>query len=208
MEETEIYDVNTSEELLAKLRSYTVVPDDDNIRYKQKIKETLLNCPELLYALDGGATANLFDEDGNIVEDGWDEYFGMRSLIRPCLSFPETQTEKKAYVTYDTSFTEEPRYNTVDKYALITFRICVYNEFNIEPTTGIARHDLIGSIIRERFNWSNIFGRQCKLVSDKPGASDTNYVTRTLTFQVVSTNGIYQTDKNGVTSTINYRLRK
>ena len=39
MEETEIYDVNTSEELLAKLRSYTVVPDDDNIRYKQKIKK-------------------------------------------------------------------------------------------------------------------------------------------------------------------------
>ena len=136
-----------------------------------------------------------------------DSYPNLQALYRADDDNTEVLYLKNATATIS-SFTEEPRYNKVDKYALITFRICVYHEFNIEPTTGIARHDLIGSIIRERFNWSNIFGRQCKLVSDKPGASDTNYVTRTLTFQVVSTNGIYQTDKNGVTSTINYRLRK
>ena len=38
-------------DLLNKLRAYASTPDDETIQYKEKIKQTLLKCPELLYAL-------------------------------------------------------------------------------------------------------------------------------------------------------------
>ena len=43
--------LTTKEELLNKLRAYADTPDDDNIRIKEQIKDTFLNCPELLYAI-------------------------------------------------------------------------------------------------------------------------------------------------------------
>ena len=42
----------TKNDLLQKLRSYAYTPDDDVIRFKEKVKEKLLKCPELLYALN------------------------------------------------------------------------------------------------------------------------------------------------------------
>ena len=44
--------LTTKEDLLDKLRAYANNPDDDNIKYKDIIKKALLNCPELLYALN------------------------------------------------------------------------------------------------------------------------------------------------------------
>lgn len=44
-------EIKTKQELLDKLRAYASTPDDENIRYKNTIKNTLLSCPELLYAL-------------------------------------------------------------------------------------------------------------------------------------------------------------
>ena len=42
----------TKDDLLNKLRAYCETPDDETIRYKNKIKNALLYCPELLYAMD------------------------------------------------------------------------------------------------------------------------------------------------------------
>ena len=57
----------TKDDLLEKLREYRTSPDDENIYYKQKIKNALLTCPELLYALhEEKYEDELFDDDGNI----------------------------------------------------------------------------------------------------------------------------------------------
>ena len=50
----------------------------------------------------------------------------------------------------------------------------------MDELTGIPRHDLIASIIRAKFNWSNILGMQLKLVYNKESITDNNYVVRTL----------------------------
>ena len=71
----------------------------------------------------------------------------------------------------------------------------------------IPRHDLIASIIRDRFNWSNIFGMQTHLISSKESTTDNNYLVRTLVFQVVDTNGIHTTTDNKTTVN-NYQLRR
>lgn len=210
----------TKDDLLNKLRTYKTTPDDENIQYKKKIEKALMLNPCLLYALnEKSLESELFDDDGNINWEWnkdtkeyeplgeWDRYFGSNSNIRPYLFIPDTQTEVKHYICYQVSFDEMPRYQDTLKYTNVTFTIFVHGNDRNDKLTGIPRHDLIASIIRERFNWSNIFGMQTHLISSKESTTDNNYLVRTLVFQVVDTNGIVNTT-NGKTSLSNYQLRR
>lgn len=206
------------DDLLLKLNLYATAPDDDNIRFKEMIKGALLTCPELLYALHNKEyESELFDDEGNInveydehgelveVYGDWSLYYN--DNIKPYLFLPETQTTSKHYLCYKAGFREIPRFNSVDKIMQVTFVVLCDNKDAIDKETGIARHDLIGSIIRERFNWSNIFGLQCKLVSNEESTTDTNYITRTLVFESTIPNSIVKTE-NGVTQFINNKVRR
>lgn len=214
----------SKEDLLNKLRAYATTPDDETTQYKEKIKQALMKSPEFLYALhEEELEEELFieteDEDGNKItvlnideETGEllgevDRYFGESSNIRPYLFIPETQTEVKHYVCYQVMFDELPRYNDTQKYTQITFTIFVNGKDREDESTGLPRHDLIASIIREKFNWSNIFGMQTHIVSSKESTTDNNFIVRTLVFQLVDTNGIVETNGKN-TSIINYNVRR
>ena len=194
--------ITNKEDLLNKLRAYADTPDDDNIRYKEKIHDALLSNAELLYALNNEELeSELFDEDDNLLIDEKtgellgevDRYFGDNSNIRPYLFIPDTQTDVKHYVCYQVAFDELPRYSNIQKYTEITFNIFVNGKDRTDKLTGIPRHDLIASIIRERFNWSNIFGMQTPLISSKESVTDNNYLVRTLIFQITDVNSITYT---------------
>lgn len=209
--------ITTKEELLNKLRAYAETPDDDNIRYKEKIHDALLSNVELLYALNNEELeSELFDEDENLLIDEEtgellgevDRYFGDNSNIRPYLFIPETQTDVKHYVCYQVMFDELPRYKNVQKYTEITFNIFVNGKDRTDKLTGIPRHDLIASIIREKFNWSNIFGMQTHLVSNKESITDNDYVVRTLIFQNTEVNSITVTPYGEMPNVINYKIRR
>ena len=202
----------TKKDLLNKLRAFASTPDDDNIRYKEKIHDELLKCPELLYALNNKELeAELFDDENNLLIDKdtgellgeVDRYFGDNSNIRPYLFIPDTQTEVQHYICYQVMFDEVPRYNNTQKYTNITFTIFVNGKDRTDRLTGIPRHDLIASIIRERFNWSNIFGTQTHLISSKENITDNNYLVRTLIFQTTDTNSITYTPLGEKTMSIN-----
>ena len=204
--------LTTKEELLDKLRAYADTPDDDNIRYKEKIHDALLSNAELLYALNNEELeSELFDEDDNLLIDEEtgellgevDRYFGDNSNIRPYLFIPDTQTDVKHYVCYQVAFDELPRYSNIQKYTEITFNIFVNGKDRTDKLTGIPRHDLIASIIRERFNWSNIFGMQTHLISSKESVTDNNYLVRTLIFQITDVNSITYTPLGEKSSYIN-----
>ena len=193
--------LTTKEELLNKLRDYVGTPDDDNIRYKEKIHDALLNNAELLYALNNeeleselfdGNELNIDEDTGELLGEV-DRYFGDNSNIRPYLFIPDTQTDVKHYVCYQVAFDGLPRYSNIQKYTEITFNIFVNGKDRTDKLTGIPRHDLIASIIRERFNWSSIFGMQTHLISSKESVTDNNYLVRTLIFQVLDLNGIVNT---------------
>ena len=208
------------EDLLNKLRAYATTPDDETTQYKEKIKQALMKSPELLYALHeeeletelycedgkGNLILNIDEETGELLGEV-DRYFGESSNIRPYLFIPETQTEVKHYVCYQVMFDELPRYNDTQKYTQITFTIFVNGKDREDESTGLPRHDLIASIIREKFNWSNIFGMQTHIISSKESTTDNNFLVRTLIFQLVDTNGIVET-KNGITSVNNYKVRR
>ena len=204
--------LTTKEDLLNKLRAYASTPDDDNIRYKEKIHDALLSNVELLYALNNEELeSELFDEDNNLLIDEEtgellgevDRYFGDNSNIRPYLFIPETQTDVKHYVCYQVMFDELPRYQNMQKYTEITFNIFVNGKDRTDKLTGIPRHDLIASIIREKFNWSNIFGMQTHLISSKESVTDNNYLVRTLIFQITDVNSITYTPLGEKSSYIN-----
>ena len=204
--------LTTKKDLLDKLRAYADNPDDDNIRYKEKIHDALLSNAELLYALNNEELeSELFDEDNNLLIDEEtgellgevDRYFGDNSNIRPYLFIPETQTDVEHYVCYQVMFDELPRYPNIQKYTEITFNIFVNGKDRTDKLTGIPRHDLIASIIREKFNWSNIFGMQTHLISSKESITDNNYLVRTLIFQITDVNSITYTQLGEKASYIN-----
>jgi hypothetical protein len=209
-------DIVTKDDLLNKLRAYTSTPDDDNTKYKKIIHDTLLKCPELLYALhETELESELFDDDGNINWDEnqnplgeWDRYFGESANIRPFLFLPDAQLDVKNYICYQVGFDELPRYSTVQKYNEITFTIYVHGQDAVDNRTGVARHDLIASILREKFNWSNIFGRQVHIISNKESTTDNKYIVRAVILQLTDVNSITNTPYNGKTSVMNYQLRR
>ena len=203
--------LTTKKELLNKLRAYADTPDDDNIRYKEKIHDALLSNAELLYALNNeeleselfdGDKLNIDKETGELLGEV-DRYFGDNSNIRPYLFIPDTQTDVKHYVCYQVAFDELPRYPNIQKYTEITFNIFVNGKDRTDKLTGIPRHDLIASIIREKFNWSNIFGMQTHLISSKESITDNNYLVRTLIFQITDVNSITYTQLGEKASYIN-----
>ena len=203
--------LTTKEELLNKLRAYADTPDDDNIRYKEKIHDALLSNAELLYALNNeeleselfdGDKLNIDEETGELLGEV-DRYFGDNSNIRPYLFIPDTQTDVKHYICYQVMFNELPRYQNIQKYTEITFNIFVNGKDRTDKLTGIPRHDLIASIIREKFNWSNIFGMQTHLISSKESVTDNNYLVRTLIFQITDVNSITYTPLGEKPSYIN-----
>ena len=194
--------LTTKEELLNKLCAYADTPDDDNIRIKEQIKDTFLNCPELLYAIHNKELeSELFDEDGNlnIDEDGnltgeVDRYFGENSNIRPFLFIPETQDEVKNYVCYQTSYSDLVRYNDKEKNLIVTFTIFVNGKDSMDKLTGIPRHDLIASIIREKFAWIGLEISTPTPFGDKESTTDNNYLVRTLQYEVTLPNSICKTE--------------
>ena len=48
----------------------------------------------------------------------------------------------------------------------------------------------ITDLIRDIFNWSNMFGMQAKLIYDQESVTDTNYSCRTLKFELIRTNSL------------------
>lgn len=187
--------IKSEKEIISQLLELKKSTDDDNIHHKERIKKAFLNCDELIYLLHNN---ELKDCDN-------DEYFG--NNILPYVIIPETQTNIKHYICYTVGFDDLGRYNTIQKYLTVTFTIMCDIRDNIEPNTGIPRHDLIGSVILDRFNWSNIFGLQCKVISDKESTTDSDYATRKITFQQTTLNSITKTTDK-VTNVINNYVRK
>ena len=79
---------------------------------------------------------------------------------------------------------------------------------NIMTKYGIARHDLLGHLIKHNFNWSNIFGHQVKLIYDKESVTDTHFSCRTIKFELISPNSIAKAKQNQKAHVYNNMVRK
>lgn len=179
-----------------RLRAWRENIDNEDIRIKEKIKELLLNNKTLIHVLN--------NEELEKADAEPDEYYYVNIL--PYYIIYPTQTNVQNYVCYETNFERVSRYNNVMKYNQIVFTILCEQKNIVEESTGLARHDLIASLILDQFNWSNYFGQQIVCVSDKTSVSDNSYACRTLIFQSETPLNIIRTEN--VTRVINNEVRE
>ena len=165
---------------IKEIINYKKQKGNDNIQYKETIKEKLINNSKIIRSLN----------NQDLDPDCPDDYYGVNIL--PYYLLTDVQTKNANYICFETSFNEVARYNDVMKLGQIIFYIVCDNKDILDKETGIARHDLLAALITDEFAHSNLFGTKVKLVSDRPTAIDAQYVGRTLVFEQTTTNAMVQ----------------
>ena len=149
--------------------------DDDIIRKKRLIEQTLYSDADIIEVLDNP------DLDPDVPEDY--VYENIFSFIR----IPGTQDISKNFITFSVSDMGRMPNNEVMKSQYVQFVIFVHKDL-VKTKYGMARHDCLGYLIRDIFHLSNVLGPQMNLISNVEGVTDTNYLTRTLKFELVDDN--------------------
>jgi hypothetical protein len=149
--------------------------DDDIIRKKRIIEQMLYSDPDIVEVINDP------DIDPSCPEDL------LYSSIWPFIRIPGVQDKSKNYITFSISDMGLSPRNEVMKNQYVQFVIFVHK--NLAKTNfGMARHDCLGYLIRDTFHLSNMLGAQMNLVSNAEGVTDTDYLTRTLKFEIVDDN--------------------
>ena len=149
--------------------------DDDIIRKKRLIEQILYSDEDIVEILDNPNIDPISPED--LV------YENIFSFLR----IPGTQDVSKNFITFIVDDTERKPSNPAMKTQIIQFVIFVHKD-NIETKYGMARHDLLGYLIRDIFNLSNKLGAQMEIISNREGVTDADYHTRTLRFELTDDN--------------------
>ena len=105
--------------------------------------------------------------------------------LYPFIRIPGTQDTSRNYICYSIDDMAENDRNDRMKQQFIQFVVFVHKDL-VKTKYGVARHDLLGAIIRDLFNRSRLFGHELKLVMNREGVTDTDYTTRTLKFQLIT----------------------
>ena len=151
--------------------------DDDIIEMKRLIKQTLIADTDILEAL----------HNPDIDIDSPDEF--LDTNIYGFIRIPNTQDTVRNFICFTVDDIEDHRFNEVIKTQYVQFTtICHLSDIKTEY--GIDRHDLLGYLIRETFNWTNIFGLQFKLIHNNEGKLDGDYYCRTLKFKADKLNSL------------------
>ena len=150
--------------------------DDDISRMKRQIKQMLIADTDILEALNS-----------SIDIDSPDEF--LDEHIFGFIRIPSTQDTVRNFICVTVDDIEEHRFNEVMKLQEITFvAICHLND--MKTKYGIDRHDLLGYLINDSINWTNLFGLQFKLIYNKESTIDGDYYCRTLRFQATKPNSL------------------
>lgn len=143
--------------------------NDDIIEMKRLIKQKLIADTDILEALN----------NPDIDIDSPDEFLG--NNIFGFIRIPTTQDTVRNFVCF-TVDDIEPSYNSHFKVQQIQFT-CICHLQDMKTDYSIDRHDLLGYLVRDNFNWTNDFGLQFKLVYNKESTIDSDYYCRTLKFE-------------------------
>ena len=151
--------------------------DDDIIEIKRKIKQMLISDTDILEAL----------HNPDIDIDSPDEF--LDNNIYGFIRIPKTQDTVRNFICFTVDDIEEHRFNDLLKSQQIQF-VCICHLEDMKTEFGIDRHDMLGYLVRDVFNWSNEFGLQYKLVYNKESTIDSDYYCRTLKFERDTTNSL------------------
>ena len=149
--------------------------DDDIIRKKRLIEQILYSDEDIIEILD----------NPNLSPDAPEEYVGEN--IFGFLRVPGTQDVSKNFITFIVDDMGRTPNNQVMKSQYVQFVVFVHKDL-VKTKYGMARHDLLGYIIKSIFHLSNKLGSQMELVSNREGIADNDFCTRTLKFELINDN--------------------
>ena len=150
--------------------------DDDISRMKRQIKQMLIADTDILEALNS-----------KIDIDSPDEF--LDEHIFGFIRIPSTQDTVRNFICVAVDDIEEHRFNEVMKLQDITF-VTICHLSDMKTKYGVDRHDLLGYLIRDSINWTNLFGLQFKLIYNKESTIDGDYYCRTLKFEAIKPNSL------------------
>ena len=150
---------------------------DDIVEMKRLIKQKLIADQDILEALN----------NPDIDIDSPDEF--LDNNIYGFIRIPKTQDTVRNFICFTVDDIEENRFNEAMKIQYIQFN-CICHLDDMKTSYGIDRHDLLGFLIRDVFNWTNDFGTQFKLIYNKESTIDSDYYCRTLKFEATKPNSL------------------
>ena len=151
--------------------------EDDIIEIKRLIKQILISDEDILEALN----------NKEIDIDSPDEFLDRN--IFGFLRVPQTQDTVRNFICFKVDDIEGNRFNEAMKTQHIQVHVICHLE-DMTTKYGIDRHDLLGYLIRDRFNWTNSFGLQFKLIYNQESVVDSDYYCRTLKFEATKLNSL------------------
>ena len=149
--------------------------DDDIIRKKRLIEQILYSDEDIIEILD----------NPNLDPSTPEEYVGEN--IFGFLRVPGIQDTSKNFITFIVDDMGRTPNNQVMKSQYVQFVVFVHKDL-VKTKYGMARHDLLGYIIRDIFNLSKCLGPSAELVSNREGIADNDFYTRTLKFELIDDN--------------------
>ena len=149
--------------------------DDDIIRKKRLIEQILYSDEDIIEILD----------NPNLDPSAPEEYVGEN--IFSFLRVPGTQDTSKNFITFIVDDMGRTPGNQVMKSQYVQFVVFVHKDL-VKTKYGMARHDLLGYLIRDIFHLSNKLGPQMELISNREGIADNDFYTRTLKFELIDDN--------------------
>ena len=156
---------------------------DDIIEMKRLIKQKLIADTDILEAL----------HNPDIDIESPDEF--LDNNIFGFIRIPTTQDTVRNFICFTVDDIEPDRYNSHIKVQQIQFN-CICHLDDMKTEYGMDRHDLLGYLVRDVFNWTNDFGLQFKLVYNKESTIDSDYYCRTLKFERECTNSLNQATRS------------
>ena len=151
--------------------------NDDIGKMKRQIKQMLIADTDILEVL----------HNPDIDIDSPDEF--LDNNIFGFIRIPNTQDTVRNFICVTIDDIEEHRFNEVMKLQDITF-VVICHLSDMKTEYGIDRHDLLGYLIRDSINWTNLFGLQFKLIYNKESTIDGDYYCRTLKFEAIKPNSL------------------
>lgn len=150
---------------------------DDIELYKYKIMKMLTEDIDLISTLNN---KELEDHKG-------DDYRFVN--IFNFLKIPDTQSTVKNFVCFEVNDVEQPRYTEGLMKKYIVFRT-VSHEDDVQTDYGIARQDLLALIIKNKFDWTQVFGMHIEKIHDYGKITENGYYYREFVYETTTTNNL------------------
>lgn len=157
--------------------------NDDIVEMKRFIKQKLISDVDILEVL----------HNPSIDIDCPDDF--LDTNIFDYLRIPQTQDTVRNFLCFTVDDIEDNRYNEVIKLQYIRVTVICHLD-DMKTPYGISRHDLLGYLVKDVFNWTNDYGLQFKLISNEEKTFDSDYYGRALCFSASKVNSLNKARMN------------